>query len=31
MSITESGAGDLPLLFSEAFARVFAAEFKAGG
>ena len=31
LSITESGAGDLPHLFSEAFARVFAAEFKAGG
>jgi type VI secretion system protein len=31
MSITESGAGDLPHLFSEAFGRVFAAEFKAGG
>jgi predicted component of type VI protein secretion system len=31
MSITESGAGELPHLFSEAFARVFAAEFKAGG
>jgi predicted component of type VI protein secretion system len=31
LSITDSGAGDLPHLFSEAFARVFAAEFKAGG
>ena len=31
MSITETGAGELPHLFSEAFARVFAAEFKAGG
>jgi predicted component of type VI protein secretion system len=31
MSITESGAGEMPHLFSEAFARVFAAEFKAGG
>jgi len=31
LSITESGAGDLPHLFSEAFGRVFAAEFKAGG
>jgi len=31
MSITESGAGDLPHLFSEAFGRVFAAEFKSGG
>lgn len=31
VSITEAGAGDLPHLFSEAFARIFAAEFKAGG
>jgi predicted component of type VI protein secretion system len=31
ISITETGAGELPHLFSEAFARVFAAEFKAGG
>jgi type VI secretion system protein len=31
MSITETGAGELPHLFSEAFGRVFAAEFKAGG
>ena len=31
VSITESGAGDLPHLFSEAFGRVFAAEFKSGG
>jgi type VI secretion system protein len=31
LSITEMSAGELPHLFSEAFARVFAAEFKAGG
>jgi predicted component of type VI protein secretion system len=31
MSITETSAGELPHLFNEAFARVFAAEFKAGG
>jgi len=31
MSITETAAGELPHLFSEAFARAFAAEFKAGG
>lgn len=31
LTVTESSSGELPHLFSEAFARVFAAEFKAGG
>ena len=31
LSITEMAAGKLPHLFAEAFARVFAAEFKGGG
>jgi predicted component of type VI protein secretion system len=31
LSITETSAGELPHLFNEAFGRVFAAEFKAGG